>query len=114
MWRPRAAWQYLAQAEDEQDKDADDGDSDDGDATFQASFERELAALKARGPTTERPLCNVHTKLECVVMFRAAPSVNVVDLVLRILRDIQQTKTAKTRYVAACLDPSIPGHPPRR
>jgi len=106
------AWQYLAQAEDEQDKDDADS-SDDGEATFQASFERELAALKASRPTTERPLCSVHTKLECVVMFRAAPSVNVADLVLRILRDIQQTKTAKTRY-ACVLYHWMPDHPPRR
>ena len=78
-----------------------DEDAADADESFEASYARELAALTEGGVSEDRPLQSVMTKLECVIMFRAAASINVVELVLRMLRDIAATKTLKTRSATA-------------
>ena len=88
--------QYLADMEDEKDADADE-EEEDGGLSFQEQYERELGALKASKTDNDRPLQSIMTRVDCVVIFRANPSVNVTDLVLRVLRDIAQTKTLRTR-----------------
>ena len=82
--------------EDEKDADADE-EEEDGGLSFQEQYERELGALKASKTDNDRPLQSIMTRVDCVVIFRANPSVNVTDLVLRVLRDIAQTKTLRTR-----------------
>jgi hypothetical protein len=93
-----ASVQYLADMADEADGVAEA--DDDAPASFEASFASELAALRSAAADA-KPLQAVHTKLDCVVIFRAAPSVHVTDLILRILHDIQRTKTLRTRFALA-------------
>eukprot|EP00160_Parvularia_atlantis_P000612 Unigene10496_Nuclearia_a/m.32091 Unigene10496_Nuclearia_a/g.32091 ORF Unigene10496_Nuclearia_a/g.32091 Unigene10496_Nuclearia_a/m.32091 type:complete len:315 (+) Unigene10496_Nuclearia_a:53-997(+) len=92
--------------DDEAEEDAPAGDADarpPGEETVEDALQKELASLRgtsaAGTPAATKPrLMSLHVDMDCVVIMRVPHHADPVNVVARIMHDVDTTRRAKTRF----------------
>ncbi|ORY93817.1 hypothetical protein BCR43DRAFT_461136 [Syncephalastrum racemosum] len=92
---------YPAQSKDGDNDENNDDNDDEEEEDFEASIAKELSELKA--PQKNQRVSSIHTDVECLTFIKTKHPIQPVDLVHRILSDLERDQKPRTRYTSRLL-----------
>ncbi|CAA7269586.1 unnamed protein product [Cyclocybe aegerita] len=76
-----------------------DAENEDANLSLEDQIANEISAMKRPRTHPEQRFANCQTNTPCVVFISCKPPVNPVDLVVKCIRNIEETGVTRTRYV---------------